>query len=405
MTFPRFARRPECMPLAVVTETWPPEINGVATTVARFVTGLADRGHDVTVIRPRQSPDDAGLHEAAGLRTIVAPGFAIPRYPELRMGWPALRLLESAWRARPPRLVHIATEGPLGWAALRVASRMEIPVSADYRTHFDAYSAHYGIGWLRRPITAWLRHFHNRCGVTMVPTESLRRVLAADGFERLRVVARGVDTTRFDPARRSDALRASWGATPDSPVAIVVGRVAPEKNLGLALRAYAAMRAARPDAKLVVVGDGPSRDALARQCPQAVFAGARRGEDLAAHYASADLFLFPSLTETFGNVVLEALASGLPVVAYAAAAAAEHVRPGASGWLAVPGDEQAFVDGAVSMTMNLAFTRRCGRAARRHALPLGWPALVEQFESILLAEARRRTSDGIAPLRPDAMVT
>ena len=158
------------------------------------------------------------------------------------MGLPAKRALEQLWTYRRPDVVHIVTEGPLGWSALQAALKLRIPAVSDFRTNFHAYSRHYGIGWLSKPILAYLRKFHNRTLCTMVPTEAMRADLAARGFCRLRVVARGVDTALFDPARRSEALRASWGARAADPVLLHVGRLAPEKNLSALLAAFDAVR-------------------------------------------------------------------------------------------------------------------------------------------------------------------
>ena len=260
-------------------------------------------------------------------------GLAIPRYPSLKMGLPARRALERLWTLRRPDLVHIVTEGPLGWSALQAAEKLKLPAVSDFRTNFHAYTTHYGVGWLKKPIFGYLRKFHNRTLFTMVPTEAMRNDLAALGFRGLRVIARGVDTQLFDPARRDEKLRASWGAAPGDPVLIHVGRIAAEKNLPCLAAAYEAARERTPRAKLVLVGDGPERRALQARFPDAVFAGQRKGEDLAAHYASGDIFLFPSLTETYGNVTLEAMASGLAVVAFNYAAAADVIKHGASGML------------------------------------------------------------------------
>ena len=198
------------MRIDIVTETFPPEVNGVATTLARFVDGLAARGHALRVLRPRQDRDPAELTSVGtrGYPELLLRGMPIPRYPQLRLGLPAPRSMGRLWSAEPPALVHIATEGPLGWSALRTARAMGLPVTSDFRTHFDAYSAHYGIGWLRRPIASYLKRFHNRTAATMVPTRALRDRLARGGFERLVVVGRGIDTELFHPARRSEALRA-----------------------------------------------------------------------------------------------------------------------------------------------------------------------------------------------------
>jgi len=380
-------RRP--LRIALVTETYPPEVNGVALTVARIADGLRQRGHPLQLVRPRQDGDAAPRG-----RELLLRGAPIPCYPHLRLGLPAARRLREAWRGWRPDLVHVATEGPLGASAVRVARELELPVTSDFRTNFQAYSAHYRLGWLRGVILAYLRRFHNRTGCTMVPTEALRAELQAAGFERTLVVARGVDTQLFDPARRSEALRQHWGVAADTRVVLYVGRLAAEKNLDALLQAFAAMRRIDAGLRLVLVGDGPLRGALQQRCPEALFAGQRSGVDLAAHYASADLFLFPSLTETFGNVTPEAMASGLPVLAFDHAAAGQLIEHGHSGWLAPHGDGAAFVQLAQTLAREPAAARRAGQAARLAALELGWDGIVRQVEAVFISTliARRRQS-------------
>jgi glycosyltransferase involved in cell wall biosynthesis len=377
--------------VAVVTETYPPEVNGVAATISRVVEGLRQRGHQLQLVRPRQdSPPATGSAgaspPASALDEVLLRGLPIPRYPQLKMGLPARRALLRLWTAQRPDVVHLVTEGPLGWSALQAATKLRLPVVSDFRTNFHAYSAHYGVGWLRAPVMAYLRKFHNRTACTMVPTAALESELAGAGFERLRVVARGVDTGLFDPARRSEALRASWGAGPETVVALCVGRLAPEKNLGTVLAAADAMRGAGRDApqgrlRLVLVGDGPERASLQQRCPDAVFAGVRRGEDLATHYASADVFLFASTTETFGNVVPEAMASGLAVVAYEHAAAGQLIRSGENGLLARLHDVPGFCRAAHDLGGDLARVRALGRQARQTAARLDWGRIVDRVEA------------------------
>lgn len=363
--------------LAVVTETYPPEINGVAMTIARFVDGLRLRRHDVQLIRPRQTKGDAAEAEEVLMR-----GLPIPRYPHLKMGLPAKNALVTLWSMRRPDVVHIVTEGPLGWSALQAAIKLKLPVTSDFRTNFHAYSGHYGIGWLQKPIFAYLRKFHNRTQCTMVPTESLRRELQTMGFHNLRVVARGVDTELFHPAKRDAQLRWSWGAGEATPVAIYVGRLASEKNLRALIAAYDAMRAVRPDMKLVLVGDGPARRDLESQVPGAVFVGLQRGEALARHYASGDIFLFPSITETFGNVTPEAMASGLTVLAFEYAAAAQLIRSGESGCLVPYDNTAAFVEAAANLARDWPQGKTMGANARFVAEQLGWERLVEELEAV-----------------------
>jgi len=384
--------------VAFVTETYPPEVNGVANTAAQFVEGLRARNHEIQLVRPRQNRSDrAG--EARGLEEVLMRGLPIPRYPTLKMGLPAKQALTAMWARHRPDIVHIVTEGPLGWSALQAAHKLKIPVSSDFRTNFHAYSRHYGIGWLQKPIAAYLRKFHNRTLLTLVPTESMRHDLAALGFRNLRVVARGVDTQLFHPSRRSETLRAAWGATPDDLVVLHVGRIAPEKNLEPVLAAFERIRLVQPRAKLVFVGDGPARADLQSRCPQAIFAGMRVGENLAVHYASGDLFLFPSLTETFGNVTIEAMASGLAIVAYDYAAAAEYLDHGRNGLLVGYADSAEFVRSAAALSQCPSRIKTFGNEARQRAEQLAWGRVVEQFEMLLFAAAGAQSGvTGPAPL-------
>lgn len=365
--------------IAVVTETYPPEVNGVAGTIARVVEGLRERGHELQLIRPRQGPDDVARVQE-GFAEMLMRGLPIPRYPELKMGLPAKRALVRRWSFERPDVVHLATEGPLGWSALQAARHLRLPVVSEFRTNFHAYSQHYGVGWLRHPILAYLRKFHNQCQRTLAPAPDLRDQLADQGFQRVFASARGVDTQRFRPERRSTALRRQWGADEGAPVLICVGRLAAEKNLGTAVDAFEALRQVEPRAKLVFVGDGPERERLQARCPDAVFAGLRRGDDLAAHYASADLFVFPSLTETFGNVVPEAMACGLPVVAYHYAAAAVLLQDHRAGALAPMGDAEAFVRAVVDLGRLPTALRALGREAHAVARTLGWDRIVAEVE-------------------------
>ena len=297
--------------------------------------------------------------------------------------------------------MHVATEGPLGWTAVTAANKLRIPVTSDFHTNFDHYSSHYGIGWLRQPVAAYLRRFHNRTAATYVPTAELAGSLGAQGYERVEVISRGVDTALYSPTRRSAALRRQWGVEPDGLAVISVGRLAPEKNLGLTLRAFAAIRRQRPDARMIVVGDGPMREAIVRAHPDVVLAGMRHGEDLAAHYASADLFLFPSLTETFGNVTLEAMASGVCPVAYDYAAAAEVIRDLGNGAAVRCSDEDGFIERAIQLGLADELRAELARAARRTAETIDWEHVNDSFAEALIRAWRSGTASvpAAAPLR------
>lgn len=376
--------------VAMVTETFPPEVNGVARTVGLMVEGLRQRGHAVQLVRPRQHARDAAAQDK-DFEELLRPGLPIPRYTQLKMGLPGARALLRAWRTWRPHVVHIATEGPLGWSALSAANKLGLPVVTDFHTNFHAYSRDYGIAWLKRPITGYLRRFHNRAGSTLVPTQELAGQLAGLGFERLRIVGRGVDPEVFSPARRSAELRAHWGAGEDTPVALCVSRFAREKNFPLVIEAYLAMRRLRPDTKLVLVGDGPLSGELRSAGVGCVIAGRLVNGALSAHYASADVFLFPSITETFGNVTLEAMASGLGVVAYDYAAARAHLEHDRSALLAPFDDRAAFIAQAERLAREPQLARRLGRAARELARNLTWTHIVREFEAALV-EASHATA-------------
>ncbi|WP_194789926.1 glycosyltransferase family 4 protein [Pseudomonas sp. UFMG81] len=368
--------------ITLVSETFPPEINGVANTLGRLSEGLRLRGHHVEVIRPRQASDSV---PASADDLLLCRGWPLPGYPGLQWGEVSMHKLLRRWRRQRPDVLYIATEGPLGLSALRAARRLGIAVVSGFHTNFPQYSGQYGLGLLARLLTHYLRWFHRRTAITLVPSASQRLELERRGFERLGLMARGVDACLFNPARRSQALREQWGLAPEDIAVLHVGRLAAEKNLALLRPCMEALQNSYPQQRLrlIVVGDGPQRASLAQQLPDAVFCGAQRGEVLAEHYASGDLFLFPSLTETFGNVVLEAMASGLAVVAYDEAAAAQHIRHGHSGALAMPGDQAGFIDAACWLLEEGETLRRVRLNARQHASRQGWPAIVEQFEGYL----------------------
>jgi glycosyltransferase involved in cell wall biosynthesis len=368
--------------IALITETYTPEINGVAVTLHHLVTGMLRRGHSFHVIRPRQFRGDAPK-SAADYRETLVPGIAIPRYDALKLGLPAGRRLRELWHRDPPDIVHVTTEGPLGASAVKAALAAGIPVSTDFHTNFHAYAEHYGIRWLERPVLRYLRWLHNKALCTMVPTHELKRQLAGYGFQNLMVVARGVDTQLFHPARRDAGLRRCWGAAPDDPVVLFVSRMAPEINLPLLMQTYAAMHRVDPRSRLIVVGDGPARPRLQARHPEAVYTGMRTGEELAAHYASADIFIYPSITETYGNVTLEAMASGLAVVSYDYAAAAVHIRSGKNGLTAPLSDARQFMQRAVQLMHNRARIAEFGHNARMTAETIDWADVVCDFESAL----------------------
>lgn len=374
------------MKIGIVTETYPPETNGVALTVHDLVQGLRSRGHHVQVVRPRQAHEP---RTGSGTDTMCVPGASLPKYPGLRFGLPAGRRLVRAWRGQRPDALYVATEGPLGISAMRCARRLGIPAVTGFHTRFDHYAEHYGVAWLAPLMRRHLRRFHRRARATLVPTRALAHELTVQGIDNAQLLPRAVDTVQFDPRHRDEDLRRAWGVSDDQPVVLYVGRIAPEKNLDLAVRAFQAMQRHRPDLRYIWVGDGPARAELEQAHPEFRFLGLQHGEALARSYASADLFVFPSRSETFGNVVLESLASGLPVVAFDTGAAGEHLRNGYNGYTAADGDEAGFI-AACEQWMREAHPGPMRAHARTSVEGLRPEAVVAAFERILLGATSGR---------------
>jgi glycosyltransferase involved in cell wall biosynthesis len=373
------------MRFAIVTETYPPEVNGVALTVQGLETGLRQRGHAVSLIRPRQPADAADSGD-----TLLVRGASLPRYPGLKFGLPATRRLVAQWKASPPDAIYVATEGPLGWSALRAARRLGIPVATGFHTRFDEYMRDYGVRFLQHTALRWMRRFHNGADATLVPTRELADFLQSQGFHRVVRLARAVDARHFSPSRRDETLRAAWNLGPDDLAVIYVGRIAAEKNLELSIRAFRRIQQLQPTAKFVWVGDGPVRERLAQENPDFIFCGVQRGDALARHFASGDLFLFSSHSETFGNVTLEAMASGVPTVAFNYGAAREHLIDGVHG-AAVDNDDD-FIGAALRLAGDAPARRAMADAASDAMRALHPDQVSADFDALLTDLALTRRS-------------
>lgn len=386
------------MQVAIVTDTFPPDLNGVSLTMDRLRRGLESRGHRVTVVRPSGGTVPLRVRRReAGVRSLPVPG-----YPGLRFGLPSWLRLWRLWSAIRPDVIYVATEGPLGWAATALARRIGIPVTSGFHTNFDDYLRARHLPGLGAVALAYLRRLHNGTSMTLAPTREVVARLRARGFKNLEILSRGVDAQLFSPTRRDLALRASWGAT-DQPVFLLAGRLAPEKNLPFALETLEELTAGR--GHCVVIGDGPDRRTLARRFRFARFTGALCGEELARHFASADVLVFPSQTETFGNVLLEGLASGLLVISFDYAAAGEHVVDRANGWKVPLGDQAAFTERlAEALTLPNTARLALGAVARRTAEGLNWDRVVRRFEE-LLTSASCSPSVQSTPSSPNALAS
>lgn len=361
------------MRITIVTETYFPQVNGVSRTLGQLVRVLTEAGDEVQLIHPDYGEPPS--HE----QHLLVRSFNLPFYRELFLPLPPFGKIRRAIDAFRPELVHIATEATLGLNVLRHVRRRKYPVVSSFHTNFDQYTAHYRIGWTKGLIWRYLRWFHNRTLETYVPSRATIAELEGRGFQRLVLWPRGVDGTVFRPDRPGrDAVRAALGIGPDDVVIGHVSRIAAEKNVGYLADALEVVEAARPQVRVLVVGDGPARPGMeARLGKAARFVGYRSGEDLADHYAAADLFAFTSLTETFGNVILEAMASGLPVVAVRAGGPGDTVRPGQTGLLIEPDQPPTtFAAALLSLVDDHERRRRMAHDARAYALSQTWDAIM-----------------------------
>lgn len=325
--------------LAVVTETWYPDINGVAHSIRCIIMGLLDLGVTIQL----HYIDHKDAQPDARIKYFPKKGFRLPFYHEIQIGFPAKRQLLKEWKESPPDIVQVITEGALGYSAVQAANKLNIPVISDYHTNFQQYTRSYGLGWLEPVVFSYLRRLHNHTAVTLVPTIQLKRELEDLGFKSVDILKRGINTEQFHPKHRSQALRQEWGLSKDDLAVIYVGRLAAEKNLSLAIEAFRKIQTVRQDSKFILVGDGPIRKNIEGENPDFIFSGMQTGASLGKHYASGDLFLSPSITETFGNIVLEAMASGLAVVSFDYAAAADYISHNDNGCKAVYDNNSAFI--------------------------------------------------------------
>lgn len=377
------------MRIALFTDTFLPTLNGVARALGLLIEHANRKGHEVALVTPNLAPEPwpgTVLH-------VRLPGVELPFYRELKAARPNLggqnrKLLE----AFHPHVVHSATEAIVGMAGRRWALKGGYPFVSSYCTNFADYMSGYYMGFLEGAVWAQLRRFHGGARTTFVPSHATLRDLASRGFhDRMRIWGRGVDAHLFNPARRSEELRRSMA--PDADVVLMyVGRIAPEKKVHLVLDALEHLRARTAKrVALVYVGGGPALEGLRARGVEGVhFAGYRTGEDLATHYASADAFVFPSDTETFGQVVTEALASGLPVIAPSRGGVMDTVIPNETGFLFPPGDAEALASEALKLVEDDGLRRRLGGNGRRAAEARSWEAVFDQLFEDYAEVARER---------------
>jgi len=355
--------------------------DGVALTLNRVVEFLRTRDVPVLVFAP--VVDRPALTSTTEI--VPIPSFPIPRRPEYRLatGLPAAaRRRLAAFR---PTLFHIAVPDFLGLRALKLAQRWNVPVLATYHTRYDAYLRYYGLGALKPLGKNYLRYFYSRCELVCPPSESMLQSLQLEGIiEKGRIWSRGVESEFYHPRNRSQEWRRSLGFADDQIVVTFAGRLVKEKNTALLANVLRSLSERVPNVRTLVVGDGPERARLQNSCPSTVFAGFLNAEALARAYASSDIFFFPSATESFGNVTLEAMASGLPAVCADATGSRSLVVHGVTGYVVCADDCAGFVERLASLIAQPAVRARMGAAARTRALTFEWaPALHDLYRNYL----------------------
>ena len=357
------------MHIEFVTDTYPPDINGAAKTLSYLVTCLRAEGHKITMIGPHPESE----LKMASIR--------VPKYASVNLGLITQSRLRKHWQKSRPDVIYIAGEAFLGASAVKAASQLGIPTIAGYHTNYDQYAANWKMKFLAARATRYMINFHKRATATVVPSDSVMNDLQELGYNDLHVLGRGVDAELFHPSKRSTDRRAEWGAQADTPVALFASRISPEKNLTLLSQAFKKMQQLNPDTRCVIVGDGPSYKRFKRENPNVICYTFKHGEELAEIYASADIMVFPSLTETFGNTVTEALASGLVVVAYDYAAAQMHIEHEVNGLLADYGNEQQFLQ-RCDQAMRLVSDDSLRTAAHRSVSNLTWDTVAQRLVDI-----------------------
>lgn len=373
--------------VALVTGSYNFIADGVALTLNRLVAYLESVGVEVLVIAPvGKTPafDHAG-------EVAPAPSAPFPFRNDYRLALGLTPALRRRLEAFDPDLIHAATPDWLGYQALTFARARGIPAVASYHTRYETYLKDYGLGFLSDFLTEWLKRFYGGFDEVYAPSPSMIDSLIADGFAKnIALWGRGVDTERFDPVRRSAAFRARLGSDDETPVIAFVGRLVREKRLDTL--GQVSERISHLDHRLLVVGDGPDRAILEQAAPHAFFTGFLTGEDLATAYASADIFLFPSDTETFGAVTLEAMASGLPTVCADATGSRCLVIQGVTGFLAPPGDAAVFASHVEALIREPTLRTRMGVAARARSLGFSWEAdmasLLARYEAMAARPSR-----------------
>ncbi|MFD2671201.1 glycosyltransferase family 4 protein [Marinicrinis sediminis] len=368
------------MKVALFTDTYIPDVNGVAKTLGRWVDFLDDKGISCKVFAPSHEMTNDGIDQ-----NIVERFHSIPflLYPECRLGIPNPIHIRRTLKELQPDIIHVATPFNMGLYGQRYAKRHGIPLVASYHTHFDQYLGYYKINWVESILWKYMTWFHQDCEKIYVPSRSTQTYLEERGFEHLEIWSRGIDSKQFNPyVDRQDVLRAH-GVDPDKFMILFVGRLAPEKGIDVLFDAFAKLpEDIRANSQLVLAGDGPLYKELLEQYehdPNVKLLGFVKGEPLSKLYAAADVFLFPSATETFGNVVLEAMACGTPVIGAHAGGVKDNIQHRKTGMLCPPEQAEQFAASVEELYRDVTLRELMSAEARAYAMEQSWDAIFERL--------------------------
>lgn len=365
------------MRIALFSEVYWPMVSGVGVTLLRLTRALEERGHRVRVYSATYPLAKGQIDRPEVHRSPSVPFFL---YPDVQWAFPRMRdVVEDAARFRPD-VVHVATEFALGITGIKVARQLGLPLITSAHTDYELYAARYGVDWAVRAGWRYLRWFYSQGHRVLCPSHVYQQHLHSRGVTNTGIWSRGVDTNCFHPRFRSNAYRRSLGLEPGDLLVTYIGRIAREKNIALLLEAWDLLAPVRGSAKLSLVGRGPlEAEIRRRQIPGVHVAGLLDGRPLSAAYASADIFAFPSATETFGNSLLEAMSSGLPSLVAAAGGVIEFSQHGGNAWLVAPNSVPAIAEGLHRLLQDAALRRRLSEGALRTAQERGWAEVYDKL--------------------------
>lgn len=387
------------MRISVVSETCWTETNNIAITLQHLTTGLINKGHELQLIYPEKNiKDKSRISNKIDLQPVKNLPFL--KFKNSNYGFPSGKRLLQIWQNQKPDIIYVTTQGPLGWAAIKEAKKQKIPTVSYFNTNYLYFRQKCRITILKNLARKYLINLLNKTNTTIVSTVSQKKRLLNMGINNIAVLDRGVDTNLFTPQKRSKKLRHQWGVKESDPVMLYIGRIDNDNNLDLAIRTYFILHSMNKKLKFVLVGDGPLARRLKSNHPDFIFSGMLSQEALAEYYASADLLVFPGTIDTYSNVILEAMASGLGIITYNYAAAHIHIKSGENGLLAIKNDSQQFISNAKRFLRNDLLLKNCRINASNYAKTQDWHSIFNHFEDILYSNVNSAEIDYDSEIQP-----